>query len=76
MALLTLLFAFNAFHNQSRMQRRMVIESQMILPKMGMEDKFEAAILAHNKKFHQEGAYVAALRKDRIRTQSRLVRME
>jgi hypothetical protein len=41
----------------------MVIESEMILPKMGMEDKFEAAIKAHNTKFHPEGPYVAALRK-------------
>jgi hypothetical protein len=63
LALLTFLFAFNAFSQSKPDATPMVIESQMILPKMGMEDKFEAAILTHNKKFHPEGAYVAGLRK-------------
>ncbi|MCX6245886.1 MAG: hypothetical protein NTU98_14425 [Bacteroidetes bacterium] len=63
LALLTLLSAFTAFSQSAPDATPMVIESQMILPKTGMEDKFEAAVLAHNKKFHPEGAYVAALRK-------------
>ena len=34
-----------------------------VAAKRGMEDKFEVAVLAHNKKFHPDGPYVAALRK-------------
>jgi len=34
-----------------------------ILPKRGMEDKFEAAVKAHDVKFHPEGPFVAGLRK-------------
>lgn len=40
-----------------------VVETMYILPKRGMEDKFEAAIKAHNDKYHPAGAYVAGLRK-------------
>jgi hypothetical protein len=63
LALSMLLLAFNAFSQSKPDADPMVIESLMILPKMGMEDKFEAAIKAHNTKFHPEGPYVAALRK-------------
>jgi hypothetical protein len=42
---------------------KMVFEGMYILPKRGMEDKFEAAIKAHNAKFHPEGPNVAGLRK-------------
>jgi hypothetical protein len=42
---------------------QLAIESLQILPKRGMEEKFEAAVIAHNKKFHPEGPYVAGLRK-------------
>jgi len=38
-------------------------EAMYILPKHGMEEKFEAAVKAHNAKFHPEGLYVAGLRK-------------
>jgi hypothetical protein len=62
LVLLTFSLAFHAFSQSKPDAAPMVIESQMILPKMGMTDKFEAAILAHNKKFHPEGAYVAGLR--------------
>jgi hypothetical protein len=62
LSLLMLLLAFNVF-SQSNPAPTMVVESEMILPKMGMEDKFEAAIKAHNVKFHPEGPYVAGLRK-------------
>jgi hypothetical protein len=34
-----------------------------IMPKQGMEEKFEAAVKAHNTKFHPEGQYKAGLRK-------------
>lgn len=40
-----------------------VVENMFILPKRGMEDKLEAAVKAHNAKFHPEGPYVAGLRK-------------
>lgn len=41
----------------------MVIESMPLKPKRGMEEKFEAAVLAHIKKFHPDGGnYTAALR--------------
>jgi len=63
MVLMALCFAVNANAQSGPGSTPMVIESQMILPKRGMEDKFEAAILAHNKKFHPEGPYVAGLRR-------------
>lgn len=40
-----------------------VLESMYIMPKRGMEDKFEAAVKAHNTRFHPEGKYAAGLRK-------------
>ena len=40
-----------------------MVENMYILPKRGMEDKLEAAVKAHNTKFHPEGPYVAGLRK-------------
>jgi hypothetical protein len=63
LALLSLTLAFNAYSQSTPDATPMVFESQRILPKMGMEEKFEAAILAHNKKFHPEGPYVAGLRR-------------
>jgi hypothetical protein len=62
LALLILTIGYNAYSQSTPDVTPMVIESQRILPKMGMEEKFEAAILAHNKKFHPEGPYVAGLR--------------
>jgi len=61
--LIALSFAMNAWAQSGTGSTPMVIESQMILPKMGMDDKFEAAILAHNKKFHPDGPYTAGLRR-------------
>ncbi len=63
MVLISLCFALNSNAQQGSGSAAMVIESQMMLPKRGMEDKFEAAILAHNKKFHPDGPYVGGLRK-------------
>jgi len=40
-----------------------VTETMYILPKQGMADQFEAAIKAHDTKFHPDGPYVAALRR-------------
>lgn len=40
-----------------------VAETMYLMPKRGMEEKFEAAVKAHNTKFHPEGPYQAGLRK-------------
>ena len=40
-----------------------VLESMYLLPKRGMDDKLEAAIKAHDLKFHPDGPYVASLQK-------------
>ena len=40
-----------------------VVETMYLLPKRGMEDKFEAAVKAHNEKYHPDGPFVAGLRK-------------
>lgn len=56
-------FALNSFAQSASGSTPMAIESLMLMPKRGMEEKFEAAVLAHNKKFHPEGPYVAGLRK-------------
>jgi hypothetical protein len=63
LALSIFFVAFNAFAQSKPDAEPMVIEANMILPKIGMEEKFEAAVKAHNTKFHPEGPYVAALRK-------------
>ena len=41
----------------------LVTETMYIMPKRGMEDKFEAAVKAHDIKYHSEGQYKAGLRK-------------
>ncbi|MEI6683556.1 MAG: hypothetical protein WCO44_13050 [Bacteroidota bacterium] len=41
----------------------LVVESMYLQPKRGMEDKMEAAIKAHDLKFHPDGPNVAALHK-------------
>jgi hypothetical protein len=40
-----------------------MVETMYLLPKRGMEDKFEAAVKAHDAKFHPAGPFVAGLRK-------------
>lgn len=61
MAFIALLYASSAFAQASDDKPTMVVESQYILPKLGMTEKFEAAIKAHNLKFHPAGPYVAGL---------------
>ena len=56
-------FAVNAFAQTNTGSTPLAVEGLMIMPKQGMEEKFEAAVVAHNKKFHPEGPYVAGLRK-------------
>jgi len=60
---IALLFVCSAFAQTSADKPTMVVETQYLLPKRGMEDKFEAAVKAHNTKFHPEGQYKAGLRK-------------
>jgi hypothetical protein len=38
-----------------------MVELSYMKPKMGMEAKFEAAVKAHNEKYHKEGAYQSEL---------------
>jgi hypothetical protein len=40
-----------------------ITETMYIMPKQGMEEKFEAAVKAHDLKFHPDGPYKAGLRK-------------
>lgn len=40
-----------------------IVETMYILPKRGMDDKLEAAVKAHDMKFHPAGPYQAGLRK-------------
>jgi hypothetical protein len=61
--LITVLFVVNGFAQTNTGSTPMAIENMYLLPKKGMEDKFEAAVLAHNKKYHPDGPYVAGLRK-------------
>jgi len=40
-----------------------VVETMYLMPKRGMEDKFEAAVKAHDAKYHPAGPFQAGLRK-------------
>lgn len=40
-----------------------VVETMYMLPKRGMDDKMEAAVKAHDMKYHPDGQYQASLRK-------------
>jgi len=59
----TLMLTATAISQQGDKPAAMVFENQYIMPKSGMEDKFEAAIKAHDDKFHPDGPYKAGLRK-------------
>jgi len=60
---IVLLLVCSAFAQPSAEKPAMVTETMYIMPKRGMEDKFEAAVKAHDTKFHPEGQYKAGLRK-------------
>lgn len=62
MAFIALCYVSGAFAQTSDEKPTMVVETEYLLPKLGMEEKFEAAIKAHNLKFHPTGPYVAGLR--------------
>jgi hypothetical protein len=53
----------NIFAQSNTENTQYAVENLLIMPKSGMEEKFEAAVQAHNKKFHPDGPYVARLRK-------------
>ncbi len=57
------MFAAIAMAQTSDEKPTMVTETMYIMPKRGMEDKFEAAVKAHDLKYHPEGQYKAGLRK-------------
>jgi len=63
MAIVALLYVSSAFAQTSDEKPTMVTETMYILPKRGMEEKFEAAVKAHNVKYHPDGPYKAGLRK-------------
>lgn len=58
-----LFFIVNAFAQTTDETPTMLFENLYIQPKLGMEEKFEAAVKAHNLKFHPDGPYKAGLRK-------------
>jgi hypothetical protein len=63
LAVAILFSGMNAFSQTTPSAPTQVVESMYIMPKRGMEDKFEAAVKAHDQKFHPVGPYVAGLRK-------------
>ena len=63
MTIVALFFFCGAYSQTSDEKPTNVVEATLILPKLGMEEKFEAAIKAHDLKFHPEGPYVAGLQK-------------
>ncbi len=62
-AVLLLFIAMAAFSQMGTGSAPMAVKTMYLLPKRGMEDKFEAAVLAHIKKFHGDGPYNGRLRK-------------
>jgi len=60
---IVIMLVCSVFAQTSSDKPTLVAETMYLMPKRGMEDKFEAAIKAHNTKFHPEGPYKAGLRK-------------
>ncbi len=63
LTIIALMFGWCAIAQTSPEKPVMVTETMYMMPKQGMEEKFEAAVKAHNTKFHPEGQYKAGLRK-------------
>jgi len=63
LAFIALLIACSTFAQSSTEKPTIVTETMYIMPKRGMEDKFEAAVKAHDVKFHSVDQYKAGLRK-------------
>ena len=62
-AFLALMLTVGAIAQTMNDKPATVVETMYILPKRGMDDKLEAAVKAHNTKFHPAGPYQAVLRK-------------
>jgi hypothetical protein len=62
-ALLGLFLASGTMAQTASTAPQTVVETMYLLPKRGMEEKFEAAVKAHDAKFHPDGPFVAGLRK-------------
>jgi hypothetical protein len=63
LSMLVLFFISGAFAQSTDEKPMVVFENLYIQAKKGMEDKFEAAVKAHDDKFHPDGPYKAGLRK-------------
>jgi hypothetical protein len=63
LAFIAMTFVFGAVAQSTDEKPTMVAENMYIMPKRGMEEKFEAAVLAHDLKYHADGPYKAGLRK-------------
>jgi hypothetical protein len=63
MSIIALFYVGSAFTQASDEKPATVAETVYILPKKGMEASFEAAVTAHDLKFHPDGQYRASLRK-------------
>jgi len=62
LVLIAMMFCFASF-SQTKKKPTQISESLYILPKAGMNLQFEAAIAAHNEKFHPVGPHHAVLRR-------------
>ncbi len=60
---MALFFTGLAFSQTATDKPTTVVENMYIMPKRGMEDKFEAAVKAHDTKYHPDGPFNAGLRK-------------
>jgi len=60
---IAIFFACSAIAQTTPDKPTVVTETMYIMPKRGMEDKFESAVKAHDVKFHSADQYKAGLRK-------------
>jgi len=60
---IALLLIGGVFAQSNDDKPKMVTETMYMLAKRGMDDKLEAAVKAHDQKFHPDGPYQASLRK-------------
>lgn len=63
LAVLIVSAIFSAAAQNAETKTAVITETQYMLPKRGSEEAFEAAVKAHDKKFHPDGKYKAGLRK-------------
>jgi hypothetical protein len=63
LAVIAIMFVGGLYAQSTSDQPKLVVENMYLLPKRGMDDKFEAAVKAHDLKYHPDGPYKAGLRK-------------